>query len=91
MLYGSETWSLGLNDIAILLRTERAIVRNICGVKLMEKKSTKDLLQMLNLNETIQSIKFISRSTCTKMNKKYIFHKLTGKRWKLKLTTYKHN
>ena len=23
------------------------------------------------------------------MNKKYIFHKLTGKRWKLKLTTYK--
>ena len=37
-----------------------------------------------------QSIKFISRSTCTKMNKKYIFHKLTGKRWKLKLTTYKH-
>ena len=34
-----------------------------------------------------QSIKFISRSTCTKMNKKYIFHKLTGKRWKLKLTT----
>ena len=36
-----------------------------------------------------QSIKFISRSTCTKMNKKYIFHKLTGKRWKLKLATYK--
>ena len=37
-----------------------------------------------------QSIKFISRSICTKMNKKYIFHKLTGKRWKLKLATYKH-
>ena len=32
------------------------------------------------VNQSInQSIKFISRSTCTKMNKKYIFHKLAGK------------
>ena len=48
------------------------------------------VLQLCELESINQSIKFISRSTCTKMNKKYILHKLTGKRWKLKLATYKH-
>ena len=28
-------------------------MRNMCGVKLMDKKSTKDLMQMLDLNEAI--------------------------------------
>ena len=53
MLYGSETWSLGLNEIGILQQTERAMVRNMCVVKLMDRKSTKDLIQMLDLNETM--------------------------------------
>ena len=29
------------------------MVRNMCGVKLMDKKSTKHLMQMLELNEAI--------------------------------------
>ena len=29
------------------------MVRNMCGVKLMDKKSTKDLMQMLDLSGTI--------------------------------------
>ena len=29
------------------------MVKNMCGVKLIDKKSTKDLMQMLDLNETI--------------------------------------
>ena len=53
MLYGSETWSLGQNEIGILQRTERAMVRNMCGVKLMDKKSTKGVMQILDLNETV--------------------------------------
>ena len=40
----------------ILQRTERAMVRSICGVKLMDKKSTKDIMQMLNLNEAIDQL-----------------------------------
>ena len=32
MLYGSETWCLGENEMGIL-RTERAMVRAMCGVK----------------------------------------------------------
>ena len=56
MLYGSETFYLGQNEIGILQRTERAIMRNMCGVKLMDKKSTKDLMQMLDLNATIDQL-----------------------------------
>ena len=47
MLHGSETWSLGQNEIGILQRNERAMVRNMCGVKLMDNM-TKDLMQMLD-------------------------------------------
>ena len=38
--------------MAILRRTETAMVRAMCGVKLMEKKRTEDLMEMLGLNET---------------------------------------
>ena len=56
MLYGSETWCLGHNEIWILQRTERAIVRNICGVTLMDKKWTNDPMQMLDFSETIDQL-----------------------------------
>ena len=56
ILYGSETWSLGHNEIGIFQRTERAMVRNMCGVKLMDKKSTKDPMQMSNMIETIDQL-----------------------------------
>ena len=56
MLYGSETWCLGQNEIGILKRTERAMVRNMCGAKLMDNKMTKDPMQMLHLNETIDQL-----------------------------------
>ena len=56
MLYGSETWSLGQNKIGILQRTERAMVRSMCVVKLMDKKSSKDRMHMLDLNETIDQL-----------------------------------
>ena len=38
--------------MAILRRTERAMVRALCGKKLMEKKRTEDLMEMLGLKET---------------------------------------
>ena len=56
MLYGSETWCLFQIEIGILQRTERAMARNMCGVTLMDKKSTKDLMQMLDINETIDQL-----------------------------------
>ena len=42
MLYGSETWCLRENEMAILRRTERA----------MEKRRTEDLTEMLGMKET---------------------------------------
>ena len=38
--------------MAILRSTERAMVRVMCGAKLMEKKGTEDLMEMLGLKET---------------------------------------
>ena len=55
ILYGSETLCLGQNEIGILQRTERAMVRNLCGVELVEKKLTKDLMQMLGLSSSSSS------------------------------------
>ena len=52
MLYGSETWCLRENEIAILRRTERAMVRATCGVKLVEKKRIEDLMEMLGLKDS---------------------------------------
>ena len=53
MLYGSETCCLRENEMAILRKTKRAIVRAMCGAKLMEKMRTEDLMEMLGLKETV--------------------------------------
>ena len=47
MLYGSETWCLRESEMAILRRTERAMVRSMCGVKLLDRKKMEDLMGML--------------------------------------------
>ena len=39
--------------MVLLRRTERAMVRAMCGAKLMEKKRTEDLMEMLGLKETV--------------------------------------
>ena len=39
--------------MGILRRTERAMVRAMCGTKLMEKKRTGNLMEMLGLKETV--------------------------------------
>ena len=54
MLYGSETWCLKENEMAILRRTERAMVRAKCGVKLRDRRSTEDLREMLGLEEPLE-------------------------------------
>ena len=47
MLYGSETWCLKENKMAILRRTEKARMRAICGVKMIEKRSSRELGDVL--------------------------------------------
>ena len=56
MLYASETWCLRENEMIILKRTERAMVRSMCGVKLVDGKNTEDLIKMLGLKETLDKM-----------------------------------
>ena len=44
------------NEIVILRRTERAIVRSMCGVKLVDRKNTEELMKMLGLKETLDKM-----------------------------------
>ena len=34
-------------------KTERAMVRSMCGVKLVDRKNTEELMEMLGLKETL--------------------------------------
>ena len=56
MLYGSETWCLKEDDLSILRRTERAMVRSMCGVKLVDRRKTDDLMEMLGLEESAERL-----------------------------------
>ena len=53
MLYGSETWCLRESEMAILRRTERAMVRSMCEVTLVDRKNTEELMEMLGLKKTL--------------------------------------
>ena len=56
MLYGSETWSLRENEMAILRRTEKAMMRAMCGVKIIEKRRSQKLLSCLGLKDTLDGL-----------------------------------
>ena len=53
MLYESEAWCLKENEKAILRRTERAMVKAMCGQKVVDRKTTEEQMDMLGLKKTI--------------------------------------
>ena len=56
MLYGSEMWCLRENEMAILRRTEKAMMRAICKVKVIEKRTNQELMSLLNLKDTLDGL-----------------------------------
>ena len=56
MLYGSETGYLRKNEMAILRRTKKAIMRAMCGVRLIEKRRSQELTSLLGLKDTLNEI-----------------------------------
>ena len=56
MLYRSETWSLKENEMVILSRTEKAMMRVMCGVKLIEKRRSQELVSSLGLKDTLDEL-----------------------------------
>ena len=47
MVYGSETWAVKVSDMQQLERTERMMVRWMCGVSLKDRKTSQELLDRL--------------------------------------------
>ena len=56
ILYGSETWCLKENEKAILRRMEKAMVRAMCGQKIVDRKTNEEQMDMLGLKETIDRL-----------------------------------
>ena len=49
MIYGNETWAMKAEDMQSLERTERMMIRWMCGVRLSDKKASAELLSRLNI------------------------------------------
>ena len=56
ILYGSEKWCLRENEIAILRRTEKTMMRAIYGVKMIEKRRSQELISLLDLKDTLDEL-----------------------------------
>ena len=41
------------SETTILRRTDRAMVRSMCGVKLVDRKNMEELMEMLGLKKTL--------------------------------------
>ena len=54
MLYGSEACCLREKEMAILRRTERAMIRAMCGVKLLDRRNSEELMDMLGIKESLE-------------------------------------
>src|SRR5260221_223706 len=50
LVYGSETWPMKVEDAMRLQRTERAMVRRMCGVTLSERKNSEELISRLGID-----------------------------------------
>ena len=46
-----EAWFLRQKEMAILRRTERAMIRAMCGVKLLDQTNSEELMDMLGIKE----------------------------------------
>ena len=55
MLYGSETWCQRENEMAIL-RTEKAMMRAMCRVKMIEKRRSQELMSLPGLKDTLNRL-----------------------------------
>ena len=61
MLCGGETWCLRENETVILRKSEKAMMRAMCGVKLIEKRRNQELMSLLGLKDTLNGLAMESR------------------------------
>ena len=56
ILYASKAWCLKESEMKILQRTERSMVRAICGAQLKDRKRSTYMMFMLGLSETTDQL-----------------------------------
>ena len=56
VLYGSEAWCLQESEMRLLQRTERSMLRVMCGVQLKDRKKSTNLIFLLGLSKTIDQL-----------------------------------
>ena len=57
MIYCSETWPLKSESVQRLERTEKRMVRWMCGTSLHEKRRSEGLLQLMGLKKIMDEIR----------------------------------
>ena len=55
IMYGKEMWCLRGNEMAIL-RTKKAIMRAMCGVKTIEKRKSQEVMSLLGLKDIFDGL-----------------------------------
>ena len=63
MLYGSEAWCLREKEMEILRRTERAMIRAMCGVKLLDQRNSEEFMDMFGIRESLDRI---AKASCVR-------------------------
>ena len=58
MLHESDMWFLKKNKVAILRKAERSRVKAMCNVKLVDKRNTKELMDMLGSKEAADKLEW---------------------------------
>jgi len=88
MIYASETWAFKQEDLNRLVRAERQMVRSMCNVSLMDRKSSSVLLDMLGINTMEEVIRcgrlrwfgHVERKSDGDWIRKCMSHEVTGTR-----------
>ena len=57
MLHRNKIWCLQKNGMAILKRIEKAMIRAMCRVKLIEKRSSQELMDLQGLAKILDKLK----------------------------------
>ena len=57
LIYGTETWAMKADDLRSLERTERMMVRWMCGVSLKDRKRSEDLCNLLGINRVADVVR----------------------------------
>ena len=56
LTYGTETWAMKKANLQSLARTERMMVRWMCGVSLKDRKRSVDLYSLLGSSSSIENL-----------------------------------